>query len=206
MKTLIRIIATLVLVAAWAVSAKAKNNDTTDFIVNGVILKSNKKTEGKCRLELYNENTLVESSEIKMNKPFERKLKKNVWYTIRITKEGYQPLLISLNTTLENDSKVLDNLFEFETALIDNETARFMDKDQLEFPVGLVTYNKDNQKFEARDIYTSNHMTSLYKTLPSDNSDVVTNYSVQKQVPVTSTPDIAGEYVIHKNKVLEGWC
>jgi hypothetical protein len=191
MKNKIRTItAALAMSALFANTAVAnKGTDTTDFVVNGMILKTSKKADTKCKLELFHENTLVESSEIKMNKAFERRLKKNVWYTIRITKEGYTPLLISFNTALDNGAEVLDNLFEFETALIDNETARSMDKDQIEFPVGIVAYNKGNKKFEARDVYTTNYMTSLYKTIPMDVSDIATNYSITKH------PDIVKEYV-----------
>jgi hypothetical protein len=200
MKNQIKTIVTaLALSTVFANTATAnKGNDTTDFIVNGIILKTNKKEDSKCKLELFNENTLVEFSEIKMNKPFECKLKKNVWYTIRVTKEGYAPLMISFNTALENGAEVLDNLFEFETALIENETARFMDKDQIEFPVGHVAYNKATQKFEARDIYTSNYMASLYKPVPTD-ADVVMAYKKNIQ------PDVVKEYV-SVQKLAEGMC
>lgn len=189
MKTLIKMIAAVALSALCASPAMAfKVTDTSDFIVNGIILKTSqakgkggKQADAKCKLELFNENTIIETSEIKMNKPFERKLKKNAWYTLRITKEGYKPLLISFNTALENGDEVLDNLFEFETILIDNETAKFMDQDHIEFPVGIVAYNKKNQKFEARDNYTKNYMASLYLTLPANAPDVAMVYKKAAQ-------------------------
>jgi hypothetical protein len=187
MKNQIKTIAAALAMSALfsnAAVAVNKGTDTTDFVVNGVILKTDRKADAKCKLEVFHENTLIESSEIKMNKPFERKLKKNVWYTIRVTKEGYSPLLISFNTALDNGAEVLDNLFEFETALIDNETAGRMNKDLIEFPVGIVAYNKKNQKFEARHDYTSRYMAALYKTQPVEVSDVATNYSITKQADV----------------------
>ncbi len=223
MKNQIKTIAAALLMSAlFSNTALAGNKDgeSTDFVVNGVIVKTDKKTDSKCKLELFQENTLIESSEIKMNKPFERKLKKNVWYTLRITKEGYKPLLISLNTELDNNANVLDNLFEFETALINNEAAKFMDKDQLDFPVGLVAFNKDTQSFEARDIYTNNYMTALYKSTPVDAADVAVVYTNAKQNDfqvadiaavyananqAAVTADITKEYITHK-KIAEGLC
>lgn len=196
------IVAALAFFAAFSTAATAANkgkNDTADFIVNGVILKTNKSHDSKCKLEVFNENTLVDFSEIKMNKPFECKLKKNVWYTFRFTKEGYAPLMISFNTALESDAQVLDNLFEFETALIENDAARFMDQDQIEFPVGHVAFNKDTKRFEARDVYTNNYLAALYKTTPTNAADVAMVYTSEKQ------PDIVKEYVTVQ-KMAPGMC
>jgi hypothetical protein len=140
-----------------------KEKDTVNFIIYGVIYKTHKEMNAKCKLELFKENTLIECSEVKMNKAFERELKRNTWYMIRFTKDGYKPLMISFNTEVGDSAIVLDNLFEFETTLLDDERAMGLNKEQLQFPVGLVAFNKENHKFETNDIYTKNYMAALYK-------------------------------------------
>ncbi|MDZ4663594.1 MAG: hypothetical protein SGJ15_01840 [Bacteroidota bacterium] len=208
MKNYIKTIATTIAMSALlshTAMAGNKGGNIPDFIVNGVILKTDKKTDSKCKLELFIENTLVESSEIKMNKIFERKLKRNVWYTIRVTKEGYKPLLISINTTLEQNAQVLDNIFEFETELIDNEMARYLNQDQIDFPVGYVAFNNESKKFEANDIYTKNYIAALYDTKEEHLGDVTAVYTNNKII-MADAADIAKEYVTSRNKIMEGLC
>jgi hypothetical protein len=55
-----------------------------------------------------------------------------------------------------------------------------MDRDLIDFPVGLVAYNKETQRFEARDLYTQNYISGLNKTN-------------------TNNPDVAKEYVSRAN-------
>lgn len=184
MKTIIRTLATLIifLCGTFACSAaKEQRTDTADFIINGLILQKNKKLDQHCSLELFYENTKIDSIRIKCNKPFEYKLKKNVWYTIRVTKEGHVPLLISFNTEINDNETIKDNFFAFETELIDLVKAKSLNKDILDFPVGLVAFNKETRKFEARDIYTQNHIAGLYHT-PTENIDIAKEYVTKRDL------------------------
>lgn len=179
MKTAIKTLAAAILFLLMATNvliASNKPSDTTDFVVNGLILQQNKKLNKNCKIELFYENKVIDSSSVRVNKPFEFKLKRNVWYTIRVTKIGSIPLLISFNTKLEENDQVDNNLFAFETELIDLQQAKFLNKDLVDFPVGVVEYNKNTRKFEARDVYTQNYISGLYR---SSNQEV----------------DIAKEYV-----------
>jgi len=180
-KTIKHLITGIVILVLSSGSIKASKQDTTDFIVNGIILKTNKKLDSKCKVELFYENKLVDESIIKLNKPFEYKLKRNVWYTLRVTKEGFLPLSISFNTELENNTSLKNNLFSFETALIDLEDAKLMNDDLIDFPVGHVAYNKETHKFEARDIYTDNYLSGLYKNSVS-NADIVKEYVTRNKI------------------------
>jgi hypothetical protein len=187
MKKVIEIVAIIALFLYASASKAAGNSnpsDTTDFIVNGLILQKNKKIDQHCKLELFHENSKIDSRDIRFNKPFEYKLKKNIWYTIRITREGCVPLLISFNTEMKDGETINDNLFAFETELIDVKQAQFLDKDLLDFPVGLVAFNKENGKFEARDIYTQNYMIGLSKPI-QETPDITKEYITRRDVPNT---------------------
>ena len=173
MKTTIKTLAAAIICLAISTSTligKNKQTSTTDFVVNGLIIKTEKKLDSKCKLELFCENNLIESSLTNLNKPFEYKLQKNHWYTIRVTKEGFLPLLISFNTEVENGEVITEGFFQFETELISLEQAKYMDKDLIDFPVGLVAYNKETKAFEARDQYTTNYLAGLfYPTIKDPN-------------------------------------
>jgi hypothetical protein len=184
MKTAIKIFITLVALLYGLVSnaaTKASQADTLDFIVNGLILQKNKKINQTCKLELFYENTKVDSVLIRFNKPFEYTFKKNVWYTIRVSKEGFVPILISFNTEMKDQEKVKDNFFAFETELIDLEQAKYLNRDELDFPVGLVTFNTETKKFGARDIYTTNHYASLYNPDEIQNDVDIVKENVTKR-------------------------
>jgi hypothetical protein len=184
MKTAIKIFITLVALLYGLVSnaaTKASQADTLDFIVNGLILQKNKKINQTCKLELFYENTKVDSVLIRFNKPFEYTFKKNVWYTIRVSKEGFVPILISFNTEMKDQEKVKDNFFAFETELIDLEQAKYLNRDELDFPVGLVTFNTETKKFGARDIYTTNHYVSLYNPDEIQNDVDIVKENVTKR-------------------------
>ncbi len=202
MKNLINIAAAVLLLLAAATTKAAGNgnpSDTSDFIVNGLIIQKNKKIDQRCKLELFYENSMIDSSNARVNKPFEFKLKKNVWYTIRVTKEGYVPLLISFNTEVNKGDTVIDNLFAFETELIDLNQAKYMDKDLLDFPVGLVSLNKTTGNFEARDLYTQNYMIGLAK--PTPEIPTLKEYVTKQDTKNDQTPDITKEYVVHRNVI-----
>jgi len=180
-KTLAAII-TLLMTTSNSIAENTKNLDTLHFVVNGLIHQTNKKLDQNCKVELFYENQVVDSSIMRLNKPFEFKLKKNVWYTIRVTKEGSLPLLISFNTKLDEKDIVDNNLFAFETELIDLQEAKFLNKDLVDFPVGVVAYNKDTRKFEARDVYTQNYISGLYNTNKNSNGDIVKEYVTKRQI------------------------
>jgi hypothetical protein len=184
MKTAIKTLAMAFLFLLGLVNdvlAGNKPTDTSDFVINGLIIQTNKKMNQKCKLELFYENKVIDSSIVKLNKPFEFKLKKNVWYTIRVTKEGFVPLLISFNTELGQNDIVENNSFAFETELIDIDQSKFLDRDLIDFPVGLVSYNKNNRKFEARDLYTQNYISGLFNS-NTKNIDIVKEYVTKRDV------------------------
>jgi hypothetical protein len=184
MKNTLKLLAatiTALTLTVGSVKANSKKMDTTDFVVNGKIIKTNKQQDSRCTIELFNENKVIQTQSIKMNRSFEFKLKKNVWYTIRVTKEGYTPLLISFNTELDTNQEVINNLFRFETELIELAEAKKMNQDLIDFPVGIVSYNKATKCFDARDVYTNNYIAKL-NTVDLIPGDIVIEYTSRKNV------------------------
>jgi len=175
MKNTIKFISTLIIILTLIsnrINAKDSNSDSVQFAMNGKILQSVKEPGSKCKIELFYGNTVIDSMTIKMNKPFKFNLKKNAWYTLRVTQTGCLPLLISFNTELKNGTPISENTFSFETQLIKLEDAKNMNQEFIDFPIGLVELNVETGKFETTEEFTSNYFTTLNKNSKVIYSDL----------------------------------
>lgn len=166
MKAAIKLSIMIVVVTIISLTNKLhaiSKNDSTVLIINGRILVNSEKIKlnSKCKVELYNENNLINSLNIRWQKPFEFKLNKNIWYTIRITGDDLIPLMVSFNTATGEEFHVKD-VFCFDVEMITIDQLPFMNKDIVEFPVGHVEFNKENGIFEARDAYTAFYKNNLF--------------------------------------------
>jgi len=161
-KAIKKLVAVVILltVSVTIVKAGKGKGDTNDFVVRGVIAKSNNE-HSKFKIELFYENRKVDSSIVNPEESFDVKLKKNVWYTIRISTEGFVSQMISFNTELKNGVKVKNNKFEFTTELISNADAELLNKELLEFPISVVSVDKTTRKFQARESYTNSYLHNL---------------------------------------------
>ena len=91
--------------------------------INGIILKSAKEERGLYKIELFNDKKIVDSSFVSVNKPFEFNLVKNLLYTIRVTKDGFIPLLIKIDTEINTENLTLYE-FRFQTELRPSDKAK----------------------------------------------------------------------------------
>jgi hypothetical protein len=118
------------------------------------------------KVELIHYNTVIQTDTMEnLSSVFRFHLKKNAYYTIRISKEGYAPKLVSVCTIL--DENVKDNVycqFHFTTSLITRDEAARLDKDALEFPIAVVSYDKIKKAFYDNKKYTANIKKVLYST------------------------------------------
>ncbi|HOZ87782.1 MAG TPA: hypothetical protein PL029_08495 [Bacteroidia bacterium] len=73
--------------------------DSLYFVeVKGDVMVSGNETSKSYKLELFRQNEVVESAIGVDNEPFLIRLQKNSQYTIVITKSGFLPFVISVNT------------------------------------------------------------------------------------------------------------
>lgn len=136
--------------------------------INGLILKSPKGERGLYKVELFYNNSVIDSEMVSANKPFEFTLSKNCWYTIRISKEGFLPLLISVDTELSQDNSSHYE-FNFQTELYNNgdielynqSDINYIDKDDLEIPIGLIRFEASNNRFYPINDYRG-HITGSF--------------------------------------------
>jgi hypothetical protein len=126
--------------------AESPIKNITCLKLNGLILKSPKEEKGMYTVELLYENTVVDSRSVSFNKPFEFALAKNAWYTVRISKPGFVPLLISVDTELNKEEQTIYE-FNFETELYHNTSVNSIDRDSFDLPFGLIKYDDSNNRF-----------------------------------------------------------
>src|ERR1700748_59314 len=98
-----------------------KNNNSSQeqpsIEIDGKVLISKNEDSRLYKIELLRHNTVIDSGVVVDSESFLLKVEKNSWYTIRISKEGYYPLVVSIDTKLpEFNSSTYK--FHFDTELI----------------------------------------------------------------------------------------
>jgi|GEM_PF-2533032 len=144
-----------------AYSSPIKNSaetgkDTSTYVqIEGRIVVDNKEVKGNYLIEvLYFDSTLT-SIKVKNNMPVTFLLKRNSPYVLKISKKGFIPRYICLNTNISS-TKTNNNPynFYFETDFIKVEEAMRMDNEALELPVGMIAYDTKIGNFEQNKGYS----------------------------------------------------
>lgn len=152
---------------------KGKVTQNTDSLycieIDGKVLIPEGDSSKLYKIELLCHNTIVDSGTVVDNESFLLKVKKNSWYTIRIIKEGYFPLIVSIDTKLP-DYNTESHKFHFDTELIKESYAHIQDEDAVEFPIAIVSFNKGINTFSPVKEYSSNIRRSLFEVQPVKES------------------------------------
>lgn len=101
MKTIrLFLITSVILCLCSFTTSRVDGNEEGDYSIElsgNVLIPENDETRFYT-LELFSDNQLLESGVVVDAESFLLRVKKNSLYTIRITKEGHSPLVISINT------------------------------------------------------------------------------------------------------------
>lgn len=150
-----------------------KKDSSICLKLNGIVLKSPHKAErGSYKVELLNDNKVIDSCKVTVNKEFKFSLYKNNWYTVRITKEDHVPLLISFDTKMDSENALIYE-FLFETEVLDTKTVN-ASNEIMDFPIGLVRFDKANNRFYPVEDYTASIKQKIFEPSKSKffNSEV----------------------------------
>jgi len=119
-----------------------------------------------CSAILFKGNDEVQRIEVKNNGKFEFELDRNGYYTITMSKEGYQSKRIAISTFVD-DSYADNELFSFDASLFKEDKLKGVDTFFMDFPFTLISYNKEDGKFEYDKVYSKN-MKEEYKRLKEE--------------------------------------
>ena len=112
------------------------------------------------KVELILNDLVIDSAIVQNNKKFKFFPPKDSYYAIRITKKGYVTRLISVYTQLPDANNKYFRLV-FTTNLIEEARAKSLDKEALDFPIAIISYNKRRKHFNYNEKYTTNIKRSL---------------------------------------------
>ncbi len=139
-----------------------RNDSTACLYLVGVIENATESAD-TCFIEFITPDMKIDTLFLKPGrKKFRCQLRKNEYYTVRISKKGYVPKLICINTEMLNDPGRL-GWFEFETSLFKKETAEKLNKDALDFPVAIIYFDRQKETFAYNENYTKDLLKELYK-------------------------------------------
>ncbi|MBI3519706.1 MAG: hypothetical protein HY062_10160 [Bacteroidetes bacterium] len=118
--------------------------DEKGFAIDGVEVK------------LFKQNDMMEQIEITSvehhTHSFSFMLESNSYYTIKVSKPGFVERSVGFYTELPEDTEMDEKfLFEFEVVLFKEKK---MDDYYLDFPIALIHYNKETNRFENAEKYT----------------------------------------------------
>lgn len=168
--TFIPLILTLVSVLFLSTSSFGEKQDSLFCIeIDGKVLIPKNDLYKTYKIELLCHNTLVDSGFVVDDESFLLKIMKNSWYTIRITKEGYFPMIVSIDTRMP-DYNNQGQKFHFDTELIVESYSLILDKDAIDFPIAIITFNGNSDSFLPIWEYSRNIKDALFdaSSLPID--------------------------------------
>ena len=139
-------------------SVKAGNgfdNDSTLCLeLSGKVGKLKSIENNYYNVELFYNGVIVDSMKVKDNKEFRFALKKNTIYGLRITKPGYYTRNISINTSTPGYANAFFRL-RFDTEMIRVDEPVKLNKDALDFPIAVISFNEDLRAFYYNEEYTT---------------------------------------------------
>ncbi len=146
----------------FASNGFGKSPDTTSCLqFSGKILKIKTTASNEYTVALMNGNNVIETKIVKGNNSFKFNLKKNIWYTIRIEKEGYVTRTLSIDTKLK-DTEAGFYKFHFDTELIDADEAIGLNKKALSMPIAHISYDPKKHWFTHNPSYTNLISKNIY--------------------------------------------
>lgn len=142
---------------------KPKDSDTAECLTfTGKLDNTMKSAEGTYTIKIILDNKVVEQQTLGIKKTFKVVMKKNMFYTLKIEKDGFVPRLFSISTDLPKsiaDGEMYE--FNFETNLISQELYYHFDDDDMDFPLALISYGSKCDCFEYNVKYTEKIMSAI---------------------------------------------
>jgi hypothetical protein len=132
-------------------------------VSGNVTTKHHKNKSDRYKVELIQNNKVVQSETVHDGRSFKFKLRQDGDYGILITKEGYVPRLINVWTDLPKEitSHPLFR-FEFDTDMIPESEKSSLNTDALDFPIAIIYFNEETGWFYYNEEYTSHIKRKIY--------------------------------------------
>jgi len=124
--------------------------------LEGKIVIKNKELKGSYKVEVMLYNSVTSTILVKNNAPLKLHLKKGTPYILKISKKGFFPRYICLNTNNCEDKGLAETYsFYLETDFIETSEAMRLDNETLEMPAAIISFDKTTCNFDHNKDYAS---------------------------------------------------
>ena len=134
---------------------RTKTDTSSEVHIQGRIIIKNKAIKGNYKVEVMYFDAVMHSFHVKHNSSLKIKLKRNSPYVLRVSKKGFIPRLICINTHMESKVNNDTYSFYFETDFIKTAEAMRLDNEALELPVALISYDRKTNNFNSNQDYSN---------------------------------------------------
>jgi hypothetical protein len=136
------------------INAAGFSDSTSCLEISGRVVNLKVNKQNNYKVELIYNGVVIDSILMNTKRDFKFSLSKNTIYGIRISKEGYLPRIISVDTSLPQYANGYFR-FQFDVELIKNEEVKKMNVDALDFPIAIVAFNQNINNFYYNEEYTT---------------------------------------------------
>lgn len=131
--------------------------------ISGEVILQGNKTNEFYKVELIKNDIVVDSLEINDKKDFNFLLTSNDYYSIRISKKGFISKVISIDTKISEQSASKNEYqFYFEAKLIGEDKLQKLNKEVLDLPIALISFDEKKDIFTYNKKYTANIKRRMY--------------------------------------------
>ena len=131
--------------------------------VRGKAIIKQKTIDKVYKVELIENNKIIDSVLECDNEQFSFGLLRNRYYALKVYKTGYMPKLILVNTYIPEKKYLIDYfIFDFETELISISEEEKLDKDTRDFPLAIIQFDLSKKGFDYNQKYSKNIKQQLY--------------------------------------------
>lgn len=150
MKNLKRNFAILFLFFTMPFFGSEKNDSLYTIEIDGQVLLPKSENTTSYKIELFRDNILIDSIEVRDSEHFLLKFKKDTWHTVRIVKPGYITVLININTKLPSNNTGFYSL-HFDTELVPACSSGFI-YGEVGFRIAKIIFDKNNVTFKYNEM------------------------------------------------------
>jgi hypothetical protein len=140
--------------------------------LKGKISKNKESAGSTYTVELVDNSTIIATQVVKAGKNFVFDVQRDGWYGVRIRKSECVSKLISISTHVPEleEGYMYEVIFEMEEPISILE-AGYLDSDAIDFPLALISYEKEIDNFNYSEEYTKNIRAKLLTTFIDDKKD-----------------------------------
>lgn len=141
-----------------------QNHDSLVYLeIRGKIIIKEKSENNIYKVELIEDNKVIDSVFSTDNRLFVFGLLKNKYYALKVYKAGYLPKLIMVDTYIPDDKYLEDYfIFDFKTELVNISEEVNLDSDTKDFPIAIVQFDSAKKGFNYNQEYSQNIKMHLY--------------------------------------------